>query len=197
MLDKRTPALHIKPTPPNPGTKHLSQRERWIGKSLCTHAHLGKRCGRMKKARAGCSHPRFLSIQPLERSGRRQSCLGLLDDGTECGAFVHRQVGHDLPIELDPGELSAVDELRVGQALGTHRRVDPLDPQRAEVALLNLAVAIGVLTGLFDGLTGNTDRVLAAAAVALGLFENPLVLLASGYAALDTGHALVPPQSSP
>src|SRR5690606_16072631 len=23
MLDKRTPALHIKPTPPNPGTKHL------------------------------------------------------------------------------------------------------------------------------------------------------------------------------
>src|SRR5690606_32032655 len=96
--------------PSNPGTKHLSQRERWIGKSLCTHAHLGKRCGRMKKARAGCSHPRFLSIQPLERSGRRQSCLGLLDDGTECGAFVHRQVGHDLPIEFDPGELSAVDE---------------------------------------------------------------------------------------
>src|SRR5690606_33203601 len=28
MLDKRTPALHIKPTPPNPGTKHLKASSR-------------------------------------------------------------------------------------------------------------------------------------------------------------------------
>src|SRR5688572_20563082 len=119
------------------------------------------------------------------RSGRQRG-LGLLDDDAEGRALVHRQVGHRLAVELDPGELGAVDELRVGQALGAHRRVDPLDPQRAEVALLHLAVAIGVLAGLLDGLAGDADRVLAAAAVALGLLEDPLVLLARGYAALDT-----------
>ena len=67
-------------------------------------------------------------------------------------------------------------ELRIGEAFGAHCRVDPLDPQRAEIALLNLAVAIGVLAGLFDRLAGYADGVLAAAAIALGLVEEPLVL---------------------
>src|SRR5690606_4940629 len=115
---------------------------------------------------------------------RRQRRLGLLDDRAESGAVVHRQLGHDLPVQLDPGELGAMDELRIGQALGAHRGVDPLDPQRAEVPLLNLAVAVGVLPGLLDRLASDADGVLAAAAIAFGLFENPLVLLARGYAAL-------------
>jgi membrane-associated protein len=41
-------------------------------------------------------------------------------------------------------------ELRVAKALGADRGVDPLDPQRAEVALLHLAVAVSVLPGLLD-----------------------------------------------
>src|SRR6478735_7712475 len=121
---------------------------------------------------------------PAGRSGGQRR-LGLLHDRAERAAFVHRQIGHDLPVELDPGELGAVHELRVGQALGANRRVDPLDPQRAEAALLHLAVAIGVLAGLLDGLAGDADGVLAAAAIALGLLEDPLVLGARGYTTLD------------
>src|SRR6187551_2273885 len=125
----------------------------------------------------------------LPSGGKRG--LGLLDDRAERATLVHREVGHDLPVELDPGELGAVDELRIGQAFGADRGIDPLDPQRAEAALLHLAVAIGVLAGLLDRLAGDADGVLAASAIALGLIEDPLVLGARGYAALDTGHAPV------
>src|SRR5690606_14043203 len=76
--------------------------------------------------------------------------LRLLDDRGESAALVHRQVGHDLPVELDPGQLGAVDELRIGQALGADGSVDALDPQGAEVPLLHLAVAVGILPGLLD-----------------------------------------------
>src|SRR5512139_4086054 len=130
------------------------------------------------------------SFKPIA-SGGRQRGLGLLDDGAERAALVHRQVGHDLAVELDPGELGAVDELRVGQPFGAHRGVDPLDPQRAEAALLHLAVAVGVLARLLDRLASDADGVLAAAAIALGRVQNPLVLGVRGYAAFDTGHALV------
>jgi hypothetical protein len=49
--------------------------------------------------------------------------------------------------EFDAGQL-APDELRIGQAFGADRRVDALDPQGAEGALLDLAVAVSVLTSL-------------------------------------------------
>src|SRR5690606_7710209 len=116
--------------------------------------------------------------------------LRLRDDRLEGAAFVHREVRHDLAVELDAGELHAVHELRVGQALCANRRIDALDPQRAEVPLLNLAVAVGILPGLLDRLTGDADGILAATAIALGLVENPLVLLARGNAAFDARHVL-------
>ena len=60
-------------------------------------------------------------------------------------------------------------ELRIGQAFGAHRRVDALNPKRAEVALFDLAIAVCVLAGLFDRLARDADGVLAATAIALGL----------------------------
>src|SRR6187431_237191 len=92
---------------------------------------------------------RALSTSSAAPSGGQRS-LGLLDDSSERAALVHREIGHDLPVEFDTGQLGAVDELRIAQPLGAHRGVDSLDPQRAEAALLHLAVAIGVLAGLLD-----------------------------------------------
>ena len=66
-----------------------------------------------------------------------------------------------------------------------------LAPQGAESALLDLAVAISILPGLFNGLAGNADGVLAAATVALGLIEQALVLGVGGNTTFDTGHASV------
>src|SRR3546814_9665 len=81
--------------------------------------------------------------------------------------------------------LHAVHELRIGQAFGANRGVDALDPQGAERTLLNLAVAIGILAGLFDRLLGDADRVLATAIIALRLIQYALVLGARGDAAFD------------
>ena len=53
--------------------------------------------------------------------------------------------------------------------------VDALDPQRAEIALLRAAVAIGVLPGLLDGLAGDADGVLAAAVKAFCLLQDGLM----------------------
>jgi hypothetical protein len=98
----------------------------------------------------------------------------------KAAAFVHRDVGHDLAVQFDPGQLHAVHEFAVGQAFDADSRVDALDPQATEGALLNLAVAISILAGLFDGLTGDANRILATAIIALGLFQNILVLGARG-----------------
>src|SRR5688572_3365966 len=105
---------------------------------------------------------------------------------------MHRNVGQDLPVEVDVGELQRMDELAIGQSLGANRRVDALDPQGTEAPLLHLAIAIGVLPGLLDGLAGDTDRVLATAIIALRLIENPLMLGAGRGAALDACHGLYP-----
>ena len=126
-----------------------------------------------------------------------QRLLGLLDDRGKGARLVHGEVSHNLAVQLDAGQLGTVDELRIGQAFFAHGGVDALDPQGAEVALLDLAIAVSLLAGLIDRLLGNADGVLAATAIALGRVENPLVLLVRGYAALDTGHALVLPQFSP
>src|SRR5690348_12125736 len=108
---------------------------------------------------------------------------------------MHRDVGQDLAVEVDARELQRVDELAVGQSLGANRGVDALDPQGAEAPLLHLAVAIGVLPGLFDGLAGDADRVLAAAVIALRRFQDPLMLGAGGYTPFDACHVRLAPTS--
>ena len=72
-----------------------------------------------------------------------------------------------------------------------HGGIDALDPQRAEGALLGLAVAILILQRLLDGLLGDPDRVLAAAIVTLGGLQNFLVLGMGGNAALYACHGLL------
>ena len=72
------------------------------------------------------------------------------------------------------------------------RCVDALNPQRTECALLALAVAILILQRLLDRLLSDADRILASTSVALGGFEDFLVLGMGGDAALDACHELTP-----
>ena len=125
----------------------------------------------------------------LFSSGER--FLGSCNDGSEGSTFVHRQIGHHLAVQFDPGQLRAVHELRIGQPFGAHGGVDSLDPQGTEIPLLHLAVAIGVLPGLLDGLAGDANRVLATAAIALRLIQDPLLLGAGVYTAFDAWPWLV------
>src|SRR5205823_13448070 len=72
----------------------------------------------------------------------------------------------------------------------THRGIEALDPQRAESALLALAVAEGVLPGLLDRGLGGANGVLAAAVKALGGLVDFLVLGVRGHTAFDARHDL-------
>src|SRR5262249_10190309 len=126
-----------------------------------------------------------------------QRALRLGDDRAERLGFMHRDVREHLPVEANSRELQRVDELAVGQSFGADRGVDTLDPQSAEVPLLHLAVAVGILPGLFDRLAGDADGVLAAAVIAFRLIEDPLVLGAGGYTPFDACHVLSLPYFRP
>src|SRR6185312_3367813 len=65
------------------------------------------------------------------------------------------------------------------------------DPQRAEIALAVLAVAIGVLQRLLDRLLGDADCILAAAVKALGGLQDLLVPGVGGYAPFDACHVMI------
>src|SRR4051812_36306974 len=120
-----------------------------------------------------------------------ESGLGLLRDRRKALRLVHGEVGEHLAIDLDAGLLDAIDETAVAQVELARRRVDALDPQCAEVALLEPATAVGVLAGLDDGLLRRAEYLATRVVVALRLLENFLVACTCSDAAFDSCHLLV------
>src|SRR5690606_2061032 len=100
-------------------------------------------------------------------------------------------VGKHLAVDFDAGLVQAVDEAAVGQAMLADGSVDALDPQSAEVALVDLAVAVGELLGTVDRCLGGADGVLAAAVETLGCLQRLLVLGMGRYAAFYTCHVMI------
>src|SRR5258706_523392 len=119
---------------------------------------------------------------------RRQRGLGLFGNRLERRRLVNGEIGQNLAVDRDARLGQAVDEDAVGHAEGTNRGIEALDPQRAESALLALAVAEGVLPGLLDRGLGGTDGVLAAAVKTLGGLVDFLVLGVRGHTAFDARH---------
>src|SRR6266511_3578479 len=68
-----------------------------------------------------------------------------LDDRGERRLVGHREVSEDLAVHLHAGQLQALDEPVVRHPVGAGGRVDPGDPQLAEVALAVAPVPVGVL----------------------------------------------------
>src|SRR5579885_810838 len=134
-----------------------------------------------RRAISGCRR-----LRPVERRFRRRDDLG------KCARLAHREVRQNLAVELHPGELEPVHELRIGQAVLARSGIDPLDPQAAKVALAVAAVAIGVAQRLLDPFERDAIGGAAAAAIALGELEHLLVARMRGDPALDPGHRLSP-----
>src|SRR3954447_7342898 len=68
------------------------------------------------------------------RSGCRRLAGGLGKSAERLG-IAHGDVGQDLAVELDAGQLQAVHERAVGEVVLARGGVDARDPQAAEVAL--------------------------------------------------------------
>src|SRR5215472_5628758 len=110
------------------------------------------------------------------------------DDRLERRRFADREIGQHLAVNRNACFAETGDEAAVIEAERAHRGVEALNPQSAKTALAPLAIAIGILIGLLDGLLGDTNSVLAAAVIALCGFKYFLVLSMSGDAALDASH---------
>src|SRR3979490_3408015 len=112
---------------------------------------------------------------------RRQCGLGLFSDRLERRRLVDGEIRQHLAVHRDARLGKAVDKDAVGHAERTHRGVEALNPERPEGALLALAVAEGVLRGLFDGGLGGADGVLAAAVKNLCSLVDFLLFCAWGF----------------
>src|SRR4051812_2254046 len=135
----------------------------------------GGACGRPRRAR--CAARRWArSGGRLRISGRRYGVAGDLDEGAEGCGLRDRQLGEVLAVDLDAGGLQTLDEAVVGHAVGAGGGVDPLDPQRAEVALARATVAIRVVERVEHLLLRLAVEPGPLAAVAAGPLENDATL---------------------
>src|SRR5690606_31193629 len=131
----------------------------------------------------GPSAPRLLGSERFfGRSGERREPL-LVVDG---------DVGKNLAIDLDLGAPETVHEPAVGQPVCARGRVDPRDPQRAELALALTAVAIRVLAGLDDRLLRDPVNPAPRPVVTLRLVEHLAVAGLRDDASFDSGHPAPP-----
>ena len=104
-----------------------------------------------------------------------------IDDGLKRLGIVHGKVGENLTVETDILLGEFAHELGIGDPVLTRGGVDPLDPKGAEVALLGLAVAIGVGETLLVGVLGDCPDILAGQEVTAGSLENLLAASPRGY----------------
>src|SRR4051812_14595759 len=112
-------------------------------------------------------------------AGRRggDGRAGRLDQRGEGGRLVDRELGEHATVELDAGQLQALHEPVVGHVVLAGRSVDPGDPQLAEVALADLAVAVGVGGRVEHLLLGLAVQPGTLTAVAAGRLEGRPALL--------------------
>ena len=131
-----------------------------------------------------------------EACGRAQALslarasVAACDQRGERGRLPHGEVGEDLAVDLDLGEAQAGDEPAVAGAVLAAGGVDPLDPERPEVALAGPAVAERVPPGVHDGLVGGLVGPALVAVVALGPLEDGPALLLDVDGALDPCHVV-------
>src|SRR5664279_668568 len=129
--------------------------------------------------------------------GTGERLVGHPDQRREGIRLGHRQVGQHLAVDLDLGTVETGNEPAVARPVEAGRRVDPLDPELAEVALTGTAVPVGVLHRVHDLLVGSTERTALVAVVTLCLLEDGAMVLLGVYCTLDSGHGTTPFRMGP
>src|SRR3954468_4946188 len=122
------------------------------------------------------------------RVGGRRIRLGHLNQSFEGGGVGHSKIGKDLAVDLNSGSLEAGDEAVVGHTFGTGSRIDPLDPQLAEITLASAAVAVGIYQRMGDLLLGFPVQPRTLPTVTGRLPQNLTALLLCIDGALDACH---------
>src|SRR5207253_5563945 len=106
----------------------------------------------------------------------------------ECGWILHSKVGENFSIHIHARLLQTENELIVVQAVLTGGGADTNDPQAAEVALADFAVAISVGQRLFDRLLRKFVQLALVEVVALGKAEQLFPSIMPFGSAFDSRH---------
>src|SRR5690606_27259100 len=101
---------------------------------------------------------------------------------------AHGDISERLAVDVDLGQLQAVDEPAVADVVEPARRVDALDPELAHLALAGPTVPERVVPGVHHRFVGGPERAAPVAVVALGLVQYGAVLLLGMNATLDACH---------
>jgi len=125
-------------------------------------------------------HDNERNLDALGERGAR-----LIDQGLEGLGLADRDVGENLPINFDAGEIEAADKSAIGQPVHADGSVDALNPKSTESPLPGPPISIGVLAGFFEGLTRGLDEPRAGAVMAPRALQNLLVLSAGRNAPFD------------
>jgi len=104
-----------------------------------------------------------------------------IDDGLKRLGIVHGEVGENLTVETDILLGEFAHELGIGDPVLTRGGVDPLDPKGAEVALLGLAVAIGVSQTFLVSVLRYGPDVPSGEEISAGSLKNLLAASPGGY----------------
>ena len=104
-----------------------------------------------------------------------------IDDSFKRLRVVHGEVGEDLAVQTDVLLCELAHELGVGNTILTGSCVDPLDPEGAEVALLRLAVAIGIGQTFLVSVLSYGPDILSGEEISAGSLENLLAASPRGY----------------
>ena len=100
----------------------------------------------------------------------------MLSQGFEGFRFTNGQIGQNFAIKFDACFFQAVHKSRISHVVQTGGRVDALNPQCAELPFTHAPVTVGVLTCFFHGLSGDADRIFAAARISFGGLDDFFVL---------------------
>ena len=107
--------------------------------------------------------------------------------GEGCG-LGECHVGEHFTIDHDLGLSETIDKSAVGESAGAYCRVDTVDPESAEIALLEFAADVGILSGAHPSFVGYFVGMFGAAYVAFVGAEDFVVAATGGETSFDTGH---------
>ncbi len=110
-----------------------------------------------------------------------QELLDGIDDSLKSLRVVHGEVSKNLAVETDILLRELAHELGIGNTVLTSGGVDSLDPEGAEVALLGLAVTVGVSQTFLVSVLCYGPDILSGEEITAGSLENLLAASPRGY----------------
>ena len=117
-----------------------------------------------------------------------QSLVCNLNELVECVHVADCEVGENLAVHINTGNLEAVDEVGIVGSAAPCARIDTSDPKLAVLPLVELTASIGISHGLHDLLACRTIEFALCSVVALGEFKNFTTLFNCVYCSFNPCH---------